>query len=83
MNADCFCIASINMHPAADCERPMGDDISYNSTLEGSPLTVWCPNNYTFTAVCHRNGSWIPDPGVDLCSRPTGILNCKPNYSML
>jgi hypothetical protein len=42
----------------------------YNSTLEGSQLMVGCeyfPNNM-FTALCHQNASWYPNPAYIDCS---------------
>ena len=65
----------------ADCGSLPEDrnlKLNYNSTLEGSVLTLTCENeislnstNETILSVtCHSNGSWIPNPAdfIQSCS---------------
>ena len=52
------------------CGAPKPDEtvhyLTYNSTtLEGSNVTYRCSTDVqlnTFTSVCYKNASWIPDP---------------------
>ena len=58
---------------AADCGVPIVDSsasVIYNSTLEGSLLVFWCEQfpDDVFTALCHKNGSWSPNPAHNICS---------------
>ena len=48
----------------------------YNSTLEGSQLTLQCAEfpNDTFTAVCLRDGSWSVDFASFACTLSSGIF---------
>ena len=47
--------------------------LNYNSTLEGSVLTLTCPENDTLiadevlNATCNSSGKWIPDPTQFTC----------------
>ena len=53
--------------------------LNYNSTLEGSILTLTCPENDTFadevvfSVTCHSSGMWIPDPARFTCSSFTTV----------
>ena len=46
--------------------------VNYSSTLEGSTLQFSCVEGYlpndVFTATCHPNGSWVPDPTSHVCT---------------
>jgi hypothetical protein len=61
---------------AVSCVLPRNSNISlsFNSTLDGSVLTYRCATGLIpredKTAVCHRNGSWAPDPAQHICSTP-------------
>ena len=70
-----FVLPTTECHALANCEPPYNNHtnltMTYNSTIEGSVLTFRCqpglnPND-TYTAVCHRNASWIPDPALHRC----------------
>ena len=44
--------------------------------MEGSLLIFRCMNDLIprgeQTALCHENGSWVPDPAQHACSTPAG-----------
>lgn len=60
------------------------DNVHYssdgNSTLEGSTVMFWCTDHdalfgsNTSLSVCHKNGSWIPDPVSQCTSNRSGKL---------
>ena len=69
----------------ADCGLPLVDrniNLNYNSTLEGSRLTLTCENEMSnintgtqtnkqiLNVTCHRNGNWVPEPAyfIECCS---------------
>ena len=64
--------------PTVDCGAPQftcdnsNVSVNYSSTLEGSNLQFSCVEGYlpsdVFTATCHPNGSWVPDPISHLCT---------------
>ena len=54
--------------------------LDYNTTLEGSVLTLICENDTSrstdeeiLTVICHSSGIWIPDPAQFTCSSSTGV----------
>ena len=62
---------------AVSCVLPTRNSnisLSFNSTLDGSLLTYRCATGLVprqdKTAVCHKNGSWVPDPVQHICSTP-------------
>ena len=71
-------------YPAADCRVPhVNNNVkqNYNSTLEGSVLTLTCENEINISSnvinstgeqilnvTCHSDGNWIPDPAQFACS---------------
>ena len=67
----------------ADCGVPLVDSnvkLDYNSTLEGSVLTLTCENASSrstdeeiVSVTCHNSGNWIPDPTQFTCSPPTTV----------
>ena len=64
--------------PTVDCRAPQftrdncNVNVNYSSTLEGSMLHFSCVEGYlpsdVFTATCHPNGSWVPDPTSHVCT---------------
>ena len=69
---------------AANCGLPLMDKnikLDYNSTLEGSVLTLTCEietslnstTEMTLSVTCDSNGSWIPNPAdfIQSCSPTT------------
>ena len=60
--------------------------LNYNSTLEGSVLTLTCPENDTIAdeevlrVTCHSSGSWIPDPAQFACSSFTTVPSGEETY---
>ena len=67
--------------PTVDCRVPQftrdnsNVSVNYSSTLEGSTLQFGCVEEYLpsdiFTATCHPNGSWVPDPTSHVCTIAT------------
>ena len=59
----------LHLHTVS-CDAPKADEtvdyLTYNSTtLEGSNITYRCSTDVqlsTFTSVCYKNASWVPDP---------------------
>ena len=68
-------IDNINTY-AVDCALPRNNNISLSfiSTLDGSVLAFRCVTGLIprdeQTAVCHKNGSWVPDPVEYNCFIP-------------
>ena len=72
--------------PTVDCGAPQFtcdnySNINYSSTLEGSTLQFSCVEGYlpsdVFTATCHPNGSWIPDPARHTCTSASTVASGK------
>ena len=65
------CTPSVYM---VDCGAPQSTNVSvnYSSTLEGSILQFCCAEGFlpsdAYTAICHPNGSWVPDPTSYVCT---------------
>ena len=62
---------------AVSCVLPIRNSnlsLSFNSILDGSLVTYRCATGLVpgqeKTAVCHKNGSWVPDPAQHICSIP-------------
>ena len=79
--------------PTVDCGAPQftcgnsNVSLSFTSTLEGSNLQFSCMEGYlprdVFTATCHPNGSWVPDPTSHVCttaSAASGIMHDSSNF---
>ena len=55
-----------------------------STTLEGSNVTYWCITDIqlnTFTSVCYKNASWVPDPISHCAALQSGNVNNKKGLS--
>ena len=78
--------------PTVDCRAPQFTrdnsyvNVNYSSTLEGSTLKFGCVEGFlpsdVFTATCHPNGSWVPDPTSHVCTTAASgkLMNDSSNF---
>ena len=73
-----------------DCGAPQSSNISvnYNSILEGSILQFRCAKGFlssdVYTAICHLNRSWVPDPTSHMCIiAATGKIHVIESYTIM
>ena len=60
----------------ADCQDSFINSssivVDYTTTLEGSVLSFGCKEGFSpggkFIAICHHNGTWIPNPEDHICT---------------